>query len=197
MGTICQWIFRTFFEKDKSVMITVDLDYMIEVVEARTGVKLTLTRISEDTGGHRKILSKVYNDPTSKVSSETLGSLIEYFFHILRHSPQRPRKADVDLMDWVKINLISIYPESNEYLRVLPELFVKGMEGGKSPRYSWMYFSRVQKEEVIDLVDDEYEEFTEEIKVSDQENHEENRLIVQALLNARFEEDKAKKRSKR
>ena len=90
-------------------MIYIDLQRMIGEVLRQTGVKITLGDICEGANVNRNVISKLNNNPTKKISSDHLERLIEYFYLILRHSPQRPEESESGLAKWVLSNLVHFY----------------------------------------------------------------------------------------
>ncbi|MEZ4752725.1 MAG: helix-turn-helix transcriptional regulator [Bdellovibrionota bacterium] len=143
-------------------MIYVDIKKIISEVEERTGFKVTLTDVSELTGVNRNILSQLNNRPAEGVNTEHLSKVIEFFFHILRHSPQRPVESDQELMDWVLHKMISAFPDFGGFRERLPEEITNSfMYEMFTPAVLWGAFEKEPKDKTkVDLQMDLLKIFT-------------------------------------
>jgi transcriptional regulator with XRE-family HTH domain len=147
-------------------MIYVDLQRILFEIAKRTGRKLTLSEVSERSGVHRNIISQINNNPTDRIASDYLAKLAEFFFHVLRHSPQKPEKSDKELMNWVFSNLVSMYPDHPVYQEKLSS--IEGTGGARivlPPENLWKIFENESKDTPADeLLLDDFKEFSEVIE---------------------------------
>lgn len=95
-------------------MIFIDIDGLLNVYEARSGKKFTISDLAKETGITRKALSWLKNHPTSSISSEHLGTIAQcFFFRLLPFTKEGCNPAI--LMDWILRILIQVYPDHPAY----------------------------------------------------------------------------------
>lgn len=61
---------------------------------------------------HVKILSKLANHPDAEVTLSTIEKLITFFFEHFAKAYPPGVKTKKDLLDWVVLNLIEVFPDS-------------------------------------------------------------------------------------
>jgi hypothetical protein len=117
-------------------MIRVTLDSIIKLLEQERfmkgpgpgGGRVSLGEVSEKTGIHRNILSRIVNKPAANTSSEHIGKLAEFFFYefLKLKMHEKWRCGEVGLMANVISRLIAVFPEQGEHQAFIKKLGESG-----------------------------------------------------------------------
>lgn len=93
-------------------MLRVSLNRMVGVLESKAGKKLTIAGISQKTGIHRNILSRIINHPEDNSSLRHIEKLMEFFFYELQPITNL---SDENLSSFIVANLLEFFPEQAEH----------------------------------------------------------------------------------
>lgn len=99
-------------------MLRIDLRNLFERIYRTTGQRPSMRDLSKRTGIHRSVISKLWNDPVTRISSDNLERLVLWGFYSLRGSYGEPWDTQNDnwelddkrLMESVTSTLIAVLP---------------------------------------------------------------------------------------
>jgi len=101
-------------------MIRVEIKSVLEMLEKRTGRRPTLSEISRETKIHRNVLSNLFKDPSTKVTTHDIDRLVKYAYEKLRDKDNprvrfaTVRKSERELMESILKSLVVVVPEPPE-----------------------------------------------------------------------------------
>ena len=122
-------------------MLRVSLDKLITALERASGYPITIGMISEGTGVHRNIISRILNNPGSNTSTYHLNKIIEYFFVELR---RYEGDDDRTLVSRIIENLFEFFPESGDHRELMERLHKAGSVNETPVSVLWEFSTHVQ-----------------------------------------------------
>jgi transcriptional regulator with XRE-family HTH domain len=99
-------------------MIRFNLGYVLKLLEAREGRRITLKELSERSGCDRNVLSRMRSVPDVIPSATVIDKMVQFLFNELKDDDQTKHEA---LIKEIIHNFVSIFPDDQKYWKQIPK----------------------------------------------------------------------------
>ena len=101
-------------------MIRFNLLKLLEKLEAKSGRRITLKEVSENSGCDKNALSRMANHPEIVPSANVIDKLVQYFFFELTRDETKPHLDRNRIRSVIK-DLVWVYPDNEEFWSDIPQ----------------------------------------------------------------------------